>query len=101
MSKLVFFDVDGTLMTAKNQLPMSTKQAIKELKENGHIPVISTGRPPEMLASVADELEIENYISLNGQHIVVDGETIHSNTLPTDALENLIAASYEQGDRTF
>lgn len=101
MQKIVFFDIDGTLMTSKNLLPDSTKQAIKELKENGHLPIISTGRPPEMLAAVAEELEIENYISLNGQYIVVDGEPIYSKTLPTDALENLIQASYEQGDRTF
>lgn len=101
MRKIIFFDIDGTLMTAKNQLPTSTKQAIKALKEKEHIPIISTGRPPEMLAAVADELEIDNYISLNGQHIVMDGKIIYSNPLPTDALEKLIKASYQQGDRTF
>lgn len=101
MRKVVFFDVDGTLMTPKNQLPESTKLGIKKLKEKGHIPVISTGRPPKMLEPVAKELGINNYISLNGQHIVVDGEVIYSNALPTDALERLIEESYKQGDRTF
>jgi len=101
MSKIIFFDVDGTLMTTKNILPESTKQAIKELKEVGHIPVISTGRPPGMLESVAEELGVENYISLNGQYIVIQGEPIYSNPLPTDELEQLIETSYEQGDRTF
>lgn len=101
MQKIVFFDVDGTLMTSKNQLPASTKLGIKQLKENGHIPVISTGRAPKMLEAVADNLGIDNYISLNGQHIVVEGEIIYSNPLPTDALEKLIELSYEQGDRTF
>lgn len=101
MQKIVFFDVDGTLMTPKNQLPKSTKLGIKRLKENGHIPVIATGRPPKMLESVAKELEIENYISLNGQHIVLDDEVIFTNPLPTDALEELIELSYQQGDRTF
>lgn len=101
MRKVVFFDIDGTLMTSKNQLPESTQQAIKELKDNGHLPIISTGRPPEMLEAVAEALGIENYISLNGQYIVVDGEPIYSKPLPTDALENLIETSYDQGDRTF
>ena len=101
MRKLVFFDVDGTLMTRKNYLPSSTKQAIQELQKNGHIPVISTGRPPEMLIPVAEELNIGSYISLNGQHVVVEGKTIYSNVLPTDTLEQLIKTSYEHGDRTF
>lgn len=101
MSKLIFFDVDGTLMTSKNYLPRSTKQAIQKLQENGHIPVISTGRPPAMLAPVAEELKIKSYISLNGQHIVAEGNTIYSNALPTEALEQLIKTSYKQGDRTF
>ena len=101
MTKIVFFDVDGTLMTPKNQLPESTKLGIKQLKENGHIPIISTGRPPKMLEAVAKDLEIDNYISLNGQHIVMNDEIIFSNPLPTEALEDLMELSYEQGDRTF
>lgn len=54
-----------------------------------------------MLAPVAEELKIESYISLNGQHIVAEGNTIYSNALPTESLEQLIKTSYEQGDRTF
>jgi len=101
MKKIIFFDVDGTLMTAKNQLPSSTIQAVQKVKNAGHIPVIATGRPPAMLEPVADALGIDNYISLNGQYIVVQGDPIYSNPLPTDELENLIERSYEQGDRTF
>lgn len=53
MQKLVFFDIDGTLVTANNQLPESTKVAIQELKANGHLPIISTGRPPKMFESLS------------------------------------------------
>ena len=35
MQKIVFFDIDGTLVTENNHLPQSTKQAINELKANG------------------------------------------------------------------
>ncbi len=101
MKRVVFFDVDGTLMTKENRLPVSTKQALNELQANGHIPVISTGRPPEMLLPVAEELAIENYISMNGQHIVVKDEVLYTNPLPTNLLEQLIEKSYAYGDRTF
>ena len=35
MGKIVFFDIDGTLVTPKNKLPNSNKEAIHELKEKG------------------------------------------------------------------
>lgn len=101
MQKLVFFDIDGTLVTASNQLPDSTIEAIKQLKANGHLPIIATGRPPKMFETVAKELEIDSYISLNGQYIVLEGQTIFKQTIPTDRLENLIQASYEIDQRTF
>lgn len=101
MPKIVFFDIDGTLVTPQNRLPDSTRQAIQQLKRNGHVPVLSTGRPPKMLATVADELVIDNYISLNGQYIVINGKPFFSNVLPTDKIEQLIEASYEVGDRAF
>lgn len=101
MGKVVFFDIDGTLVTPKNQIPNSTKMAMKELKRKGHLPVIATGRPPAMLEPIAKELEIESYIALNGQHIVIEGEVIYSNYLSADILEQLITTSYENGDRTF
>ena len=101
MQKVVFFDIDGTLVTANNHLPQSTKQALNELKANGHLPIIATGRPPKMFETIAKELEIESYISLNGQYIVLNGKPIFVNTIPTDALEELIAATYDINQRAF
>lgn len=101
MSKLVFFDIDGTLVTPKNQLPDSTREAIRLLQENGHIPVFSTGRPPGMIHALSYELGVKNYISLNGQYIVAEDQTLSAHTLPKDLLEVLIERSYERGDRTF
>lgn len=101
MQKLVFFDIDGTLVTPKNELPETTIKAITLLKENGHLPIIATGRPPKMLEPIAKELGIDSFISLNGQYIVLEGQPIFRQTLPTDYLEELIQASYDNGQRTF
>lgn len=101
MQKIVFFDIDGTLVTPKNILPKSTKNAIFQLKKNGHIPVLSTGRPPKMLEAVAEELGIDSYISLNSQYIAVKGKELHAATLPTKNIEALIDTSYSLNHRTF
>ncbi|MDD6071932.1 MAG: HAD family hydrolase [Clostridiales bacterium] len=43
---LLFFDIDGTLITLDEQhiMPESTKEALKKAKENGHKIFINTGR---------------------------------------------------------
>ena len=43
---VVFFDIDGTLIDDRSQqIPVSTVRAVEKLRENGHIPVVNTGRP--------------------------------------------------------
>ena len=44
MSKIIFFEVDGTLVNFSCQMPDSTRTALKLLHENGHKLVVSTGR---------------------------------------------------------
>lgn len=44
--KIIFFDIDGTLIDEKTDIiPDSTKEALKKAKENGHLIFINTGRP--------------------------------------------------------
>ena len=46
MSKIVFFDIDGTLLDDNKNLPSSAKEAIKTLQKNGVYTAIATGRGP-------------------------------------------------------
>lgn len=43
---VVFFAIDGTIIDGKTQaIPASAVRAVARLAENGHMPVINTGRP--------------------------------------------------------
>ena len=44
MKKAVFFDIDGTLWDEEQQIPDSTREALRRLKENGHFLFICSGR---------------------------------------------------------
>lgn len=44
MSKIIFLDVDGTLVDYESNLPDSAVMAIRKARENGHKVYISTGR---------------------------------------------------------
>lgn len=42
--KLVFLDIDGTLLTKSHQMTEKTTQALRQAEDNGHILCICTGR---------------------------------------------------------
>jgi Cof subfamily protein (haloacid dehalogenase superfamily) len=87
--QIIFFDIDGTLLDHDKQLPPSTKEAIQALKENGHEVAIATGRAPFMFADLRKELDIQTFVSYNGQYVVLKGEVIHTNPLDKQALQSL------------
>lgn len=99
MKKIVFFDIDGTLVSRQNYIPESAKRAIKELKKQGILPVIATGRAPLLLEEVRAKLDIESYISMNGQYVVLEGKTIFANPLDESVVTRFteVASKYNNG----
>lgn len=46
MTKIVFFDIDDTLLDAQKELPASAKAAVRQLQKQGIYTAIATGRAP-------------------------------------------------------
>jgi Cof subfamily protein (haloacid dehalogenase superfamily) len=97
MKKIVFFDIDGTLLDHDKNLPSSTKQAINQLKENGVFVAIATGRAPFMFTSLIKELDIDSFVSFNGQFVVFEKEVIYKNPLNQFYLEDLSKTANNNG----
>ncbi|MDL4842213.1 Cof-type HAD-IIB family hydrolase [Aquibacillus rhizosphaerae] len=90
MSKcIIFFDIDGTLLTHEKELPKETKQAIFKLKQLGHDVAIATGRAPFMYEDLRKELEIDSFVSYNGSYVVYKDEVIFTNPLNVLELKKL------------
>ncbi|MCK5759110.1 MAG: HAD-IIB family hydrolase [Clostridiales bacterium] len=81
--KLVAFDADGTIIdyNVGGVVVESTRKAITELKEAGHIPVILTGRSYNMIDRLGAELGIEYLGVLNGAQIFRRSELVYSKSL--------------------
>lgn len=79
--KIVFFDIDGTLLDHDKKLPSATKSAVKQLQENGVFVAIATGRSPFMFEPLRKELNIDTFVSFNGQYVVFENEVIYRNPL--------------------
>jgi Cof subfamily protein (haloacid dehalogenase superfamily) len=93
MRKIVFFDIDGTLLDHDKKLPDATKEAIKTLQANGTYVAIATGRAPFMYEGLREELSVESFISFNGQYVVFENQVIYTNPLDLEKLEELLADS--------
>ncbi|CRK80650.1 Cof-type HAD-IIB family hydrolase [Neobacillus massiliamazoniensis] len=91
MKKIVFFDIDGTLLDHEKKLPNSTKEAIRLLKENGVFTAIATGRAPFMFEGLRKELEIDSYVSFNGQFVVFENQVIFENPLQEEDLKRFLS----------
>lgn len=93
---VIFFDIDGTLLTHNKELPLSTKEAIFRLKEQGHEVAIATGRAPFMFADLRKELDIHTFVSYNGQYVVLNDEVLYTNPLNIPPLEKLTEVALQQ-----
>lgn len=89
--KIIFFDIDGTLLDHDKQLPTSAKQAVTALKDKGYKVAIATGRAPFLFKELREELDIDTYVSFNGQYVVVNNEVVYQNSLQKEALDAMTA----------
>jgi HAD superfamily hydrolase (TIGR01484 family) len=69
--KLIFFDIDGTLVShvGKSHIPEPTIQAVKELTRNGHVLAIATGRNLALTRKTAAFFDIDLVVCCNGAHV--------------------------------
>lgn len=97
MNKMVFFDIDGTLLDHDKNLPLSTKKALEQLRANGIFVAIATGRAPFMFETLRNELDIDSFVSFNGQLVVFENEVIYENPLNEEEIHRLYLHSKENG----
>ncbi len=94
--KLVFFDIDGTLWDWGWIIPQSAKEAITRLKENGHIPIICSGRAK---GNIRDKqllsLGFGGMIASCGGYIEIDGKVLHEQYIPAQTVRKIVGLSYK------
>ncbi len=87
----VFFDLDGTLLNHHSEVDPDVAEATRELKRNGYLPVINTGRSPIEIEPVTSTTDIDTYITLDGAFVQSEGKVIYENNIKPELTEKLIA----------
>ena len=88
--KIIFTDIDGTLLNKDRKLSEVTVQVFRELQKEIPVVLISS-RMPQAMEHLQEELGISHQplICYNGAQILIDGETVISKEIPWKTIEDL------------
>lgn len=102
-TKILFTDLDGTLLNDRHQVSDGNKQAMKKALLRGHKIVIATGRPLASAKLLAKELRLTEegcYIIASNGAIIYDtfrNRILSCKSLPLRHLRYLFDCAYEDG----
>ena len=94
MSKLLFFDIDGTLAMPGRTVSRRTRDAIRAARANGHKAFICTGRSPELVNEDILSIGFDGGIFHAGGRAVIDGKTVYENHADAKMLHQLLSSNH-------
>ena len=101
--RMIVLDLDGTLTNRNKEITPRTKEALFELKQQGGIIVLASGRPTYGVMPLAKELELHKsggyILSFNGGRIIdcKTGETVFAKELPVSSNSRIIRMAKDHG----
>lgn len=98
MVKIIFFDIDGTLVSFKTHtIPQSTINAIHHVREKGVKVWIATGRPLPFINNL-EGLEYDGIVSVTGAHCQTrEGKVVFSQPVDKADIRRMVKRQYETG----
>ena len=101
MIKIIFSDMDGTLLDENNQLPQEFDETIAKLKERGVIFAPASGRQYFSLIRTFDKYKDDFlFVAENGTLVMYKGKEIFSSPMPYDLALDILSIG-EQWDNIF
>ena len=89
MGKIVFLDVDGTLIDYEAKCPASAAEAVRLARENGHKVYICTGCSKAEIEQ-RDLPELDGMIGANGGYVEDAGQVVMHQALTTDQVRHIV-----------
>ncbi|MBE5888006.1 MAG: Cof-type HAD-IIB family hydrolase [Lachnospiraceae bacterium] len=98
MSKIVFFDIDGTIWDWDTNIPESTITAIRQLRANGHKAFICSGRSRgNICAPKLFDVGFDGVIAACGNHVEMDGKILYEKLLEPALVHKVIEVCEANG----
>ncbi|WP_346726934.1 HAD family hydrolase [Bacillus suaedae] len=93
--KILFLDIDGTILLPDDSIQDSTKEAIKQVKEKGIEVFLATGRPLHEIMDIGEELRIQSFIGYNGAYAIHQGQDVFSEPMDSKMIQFFIDTAEE------
>ena len=89
-SKIIFFDIDGTLMGTDGTISISLQEALAKAQANGHVICIATGRSLDEQVKQLKKLNWNGYILANGSYIEYANKVVASETISEQYVKDFV-----------
>lgn len=96
--KVLFLDIDGTILKPDHTYTESTKEAIQQVKDNGVEVFIATGRPLIEVKELAKELNVESFIGYNGAYAVYQEKAVIDEPIGEGPVREFLSIANENGN---
>lgn len=98
MSKLLFFDIDGTLIECNQgiyAISDTNKKSLDQLKENGHDVFLATGRCKCFITEGVFSYPFSGYVTCNGGYVEYKNKPIYKAIVPAQAIKETMKLAKE------
>lgn len=88
--KVVFLDIDGTLIMRDGTLPDSAREALRQARQNGHEMVICTGRSYTQVVPVLNLTDFDGIVCSAGANVRRGGEIVWRGAMDPERVRDMV-----------
>lgn len=95
--KLIFLDIDGTLISALSAPSPRVKAALRQARARGHLVFLCTGRNLPIIGSDIWEIGFDGVVASAGAYIAVGEEVLLDSLLPEEVVQRCLEVFHGLG----
>ncbi|ADO55046.1 MULTISPECIES: Cof-type HAD-IIB family hydrolase [Paenibacillus] len=88
--KIIFLDIDGTLVDDDGMIPESAKTACIEARKNGHLIYLCTGRSKAEIYDFIMEIGFDGIIGAGGGFVEIEGEMLYHHKVSDEDVRHMV-----------
>ncbi len=99
-SKLLFFDIDGTLVDFNRKMPDSAMAALRKVQRHGHKVMLCTGRSISQIYPYLLDFGFDGIVGAAGAYVEYEGKVIYHKTYGKEMIRQLLTI-FEASDISY
>jgi len=96
--KILFLDIDGTILQPDDTIQESTKTAVKLMQDQGIEVFLATGRPLHEISDIGEILKVHSFIGYNGAYAISEGEDVLREPMSPELVKTYMEIAKQQNN---